>query len=357
MEQVERLFRRQQDQGAFPGGQLVVMQHGRVVHEVSVGLARREEGDVPAVAVTPKTRFQVMSASKPFVAWAVAQLEGEGALSVDAPVARYFPEFAAEGKGEVTVLEVLTHRSGVLLHELSPQPERWPDPAWVVSAMAGAKPTFRRGTLAYSPYAFGWILAEVVRRVSGEDLQTFLLRRLPEPVRGVRFLDPAQQHTMAKSYWLAHVSGPVLAGVDVARDFEHVNQDIVTVTATVPGAGLLANAHELAAFYDHLLAERRAEPDGLTSRYTSLATSGIERQFRVPMRLGRGFNLGALWPHAYGWWNTAPCFGHAGGFGVLAWADPRDGAAIAIVTNGHRGMGDLARRFAPLGSAIRRALR
>lgn len=154
---------------------------------------------------------------------------------------------------------------------------------------------------------------EVVQRVSGSDLQTFLLNRLPDVVRGVRFLDPSQQHTMAKSYWLAS-SGPVLAGVDIAQDFEHVNQNVVTVTATVPGAG------------------------------------------RVPMRLGLGFNLGALWPHAYGWWNTGPCFGHAGGFGVVAYADPRTDVAVAIVTNRHRGMSDLARRFAPLGSAIRAAL-
>ncbi len=212
-----------------------------------------------------------------------------------------------------------------------------------------------RGTLAYAPYAFGWILAEVVRRVSGLDLRTFLEGRLPQAVRGVRFLDPGQRQTMAKSDWLAS-AGPTLAGVDVSKDFEHVNQDVVTVTATVPGAGLLANARELAAFYDHLLAERRAEPQGLVARCTSLATFGIERQFRVPMRLGRGFNLGALWRHADEWWKTGPCFGHAGGFGVLAWADPRDDAAIAIVTNGHRGMSDLARRFAPPGRAIRRAL-
>jgi len=196
---------------------------------------------------------------------------------------------------------------------------------------------------------------EVVQRVSGSDLQTFLLNRLPDVVRGVRFLDPSQQHTMAKSYWLAS-SGPVLAGVDIAQDFEHVNQNVVTVTATVPGDGLLASARELAAFYAQLLSERRANPGGLIERYTSFVTSGIEKQMRVPMRLGLGFNLGALWPHAYGWWNTGPCFGHAGGFGVVAYADPRTDVAVAIVTNGHRGMGDLARRFAPLGSAIRAAL-
>ena len=354
---VEKLFTEQQARGAFPGGQLVVMRAGKVLCDVAVGVARGLRGEEPLVGVGPETRFQVMSASKPFVALAVALLEDAGRVDVEAPVARYFPEFAQHDKAAITLLDVLTHRSGLLFEDLVSQPELWPNWDAVVRAMAEARPRFPRGTLAYSPLGFGWILAEVVQRISGQSLQSFLLERLPKALGGIRFLDATQSSSVAYSYWL----GPerlVLAGHDIAGDFEQLNNGFACVEACVPGAGLLASARELAAFYDALVA---AEPGIVSARtlqnYITKQAFGFERQLKVPLTLGRGFGLGSLGPHAYGWWNTGPCFGHAGGFGVVAFADPRTRTAAAIVTNGHRGVGDMIRRFAPLGSKIRKAVK
>ena len=354
---VTTLFQEQCAQGAFPGGQLIAMRDGALLCQVACGKARGYRGESTEVPVTHATRFQVMSASKPFVALAIALLEDAGVVDVMAPVARYIPEFADHGKAHITVLDVLLHRSGILLERALPDPAEWADWNNVVRAMAKAEPSFRRGTLAYSPAGFGWILAEVTRRVAGEPLQEFLLQRLPRDLAGVRFFDPSQQATVAHSYWL----GPtrfVLAGHDIAADFEVVNNELTSVTACVPGAGLMANARELAGFYDLLVAGGRGLLRAETlARYVTKQTFGFERQLHVPLTLGRGFGLGSLGPHAFGWWNTAPCFGHAGGFGVVAFADPRTRVAVAIVTNGHRGVADMVRRFAPLGSAIRKAAR
>ncbi len=355
--EVERLFRAQQASGAFPGGQLVVRRGGRVLCDVAAGRAREARDGQGEVAVTTDTRFQVMSASKPLVGFAVAMLEDAGQIDVTQPVARYFPEFGRDGKGDVTVLDVLTHRSGLVFEELGNHPEWWPDWDRVVRALAEARARHARGTLAYSPAGFGWLLAEVVRRVAGVTLQEFLTARLPSELAGVRFLDPSQRDTVAWSHWL----GPpkfMLAGHDLAADFEKVNNGVIAVTACVPGAGMFASAREIAAFYDLVVSGGGGlvRPTTL-ERYVSAQTSGLERELKVPLRLGRGFALGSLGPHTYGWWNTRPCYGHAGGFGVLGFADPRTRVAVGITTNGHRGVGDLIRRFAPLGSAIRRAAR
>ena len=67
--------------------------------------------------------------------------------------------------------------------------------------------------------------------------------------------------------------------------------------------------------------------------------------------LGRGFSTGWFWPGPYGWWRT----GHPGNFSTLAWADPRTGCAIALVTNGNRRPASLVTRGAPLGTAVRAA--
>jgi len=355
MKQVEALFSRQQAEGRFPGGQLVVMRDDEVLCDVSVGLSRGYRQEEPPVPVTATTRFQVMSASKPFVALAIALLDDAGRIELNAPVARYFPEFANRGKEQITIDDVLSHRSGVVLEELNDHPEWWSDWAMVVRKMADAKPRYPRGTLAYSPAGFGWILAEVVQRITHESFQNFLLERLPTSLSGVRFIDPAQHDTAAHSYWL----GParfMLAGHDLASDFERINNDLSTFTACVPGAGLLANARELAAFYSLLVAGGgNVLSRGTLAKYIEKQSFGCERQLKIPLSLGRGFGLGSFGPHAFGWWNTQRCFGHAGGFGVVAYGDPKTRIGVGIVTNGHRGVGDLVRRFAPLGSAIRKA--
>jgi len=356
-DRVAARFVRQQEHGAFPGGQLVVMRDGQKLCDVAVGTARGYRGECEGVLVTPATRFQIMSASKPFVAFAIALLEDRGLIDPAAPVARYFPEFARHGKEAITVLDVLTHRSGLLLGELADAHELWPRWPAVMQAVAEARPELPRGRLAYSPAGFGWILAEIVHRVSGLSLQDYLLAALPPALAGIRFLDPSQAESVATSYWL----GPdslMLAGHNVAADFEEINNGLTCIEACVPGAGLLATAAELATFYDLLVSGGGGIISSATlQKYVTKQTAGFERQLKVPLTLGRGFGLGSLGPHAYGWWNTRPCFGHAGGFGVVAFADPRTRVAAAIVTNGHRGVMDMVKRFAPLGSSIRSAVR
>jgi CubicO group peptidase (beta-lactamase class C family) len=63
--------------------------------------------------------------------------------------------------------------------------------------------------------------------------------------------------------------------------------------------------------------------------------------------LGRGFSLGWALPHPYGWWGSGRCFGHPGGFSMLAFADPDADVSVAILTTASGGVSDLVRRFAP----------
>jgi CubicO group peptidase (beta-lactamase class C family) len=70
---------------------------------------------------------------------------------------------------------------------------------------------------------------------------------------------------------------------------------------------------------------------------------------------GRGFGIGWFWPHPYGWWQTGSCYGHAGNFSTLGWADPTTGCATATATNGNRAPAKLVTRCAPIGSAVRAA--
>jgi CubicO group peptidase (beta-lactamase class C family) len=364
LREAEALFRRQQERGAFPGGQLVVRRQGHELLNVSIGIARGlRPGEGEPIPVSDTTPFQVMSASKPIVAFAVAVLEDRGLLDVEHPVSHYVPQFGREGKGDITVLDVLTHRSGVLVPRLWNSPETWVDWDRVQEEIWNTRPRYRRGTLVYHPWEFGWILGEVVRRVAGRPLSEFLDDVLPWELRPLRLrVDHDAAMLVARTYWL----GPRryrLAGEDVASGFEEKNNALSTLTSLVPGASMTTTASALAKFYEMILAggtmpdgTRLIRPETL-ERYLRPSVAGFDRVLRSYLVLGRGFQLGWLGPHPYGWWNTRHCVGHGGGFCVMAFGDRRTGAAIAIVTNGNRSLMDVLWRFAPVSSAIRKPLR
>lgn len=342
----------QHARGAFPGGQLVVRRGGTVVLDEAVGLASGLRAGEPRVEVTPATRFGVFSASKPFVAIAVAMLEERGLIDVDAPLARHVDGWPADR----TVLDVLTHRAGILLPELVADERRWGDRDGLVRAIAETPPRYPRGTLAYAPYEYGWILGEVVARVAGEPLPALLRRELLDPAGIDAAFTTTALDGLARSYWTGgrhHV-----AGVELSARWEQVHNDPATLATVVPGAGLIATAGALARFYELLLDGGRGliRPETI-ARYTARHAAAYDRSNRVVLRVGRGFLLGAPWPTVYGWTRTSGCYGHAGAFCAAAWADPDTGAAVAYVTNGNRGPVDLLRRSAAIAGRVRRALR
>jgi CubicO group peptidase (beta-lactamase class C family) len=157
-------FRALQRRGRFPGGQLVAHHQGALVLDEVAG-----DGWTPAdaagrasTAVTPDTPFCVWSASKPLVAMTVAVLEERGLLDVHAPIAELLPGFGVRGKERITTLDVLTHRSGLVVPELGQHWWEWDDWQKGLDRLFAATPRYPRGTLVYHPYEFGWLLAAVV---------------------------------------------------------------------------------------------------------------------------------------------------------------------------------------------------
>jgi CubicO group peptidase (beta-lactamase class C family) len=335
---------------------MVVRAGGEVLLDLAIGVSRTDE----AVSVTSATPFQVMSASKPVVSFAVAVLEDRGLLDVSRPVAQYVPEFGQAGKGEVTVLDVLTHRAGVLVSALWDSPHLWPDWQGVQEEIWRTVPRYPRGTLAYHPREFGWILAEVVRRVSGQTLPEFVAEVIPDFGTSLRFkVDPDQVTQVAHTYWQGSAEYR-FGGEDLATRFDEVNNAPETLTSLVPGASMLTTATALALFYEMIVrggvaasGERLIRTNTLDA-YLRRAAAGRDRTSGNFIVVGRGFMRGWRGPHTYGWWGTQECVGHPGGFNTVAFCDLGTKLAVAIVTNGNRGFGDLLRRFAPLGSAVRR---
>lgn len=360
---VER-FERQQTTGSFPGGQLVLRRYGKPVLNEAIGIARgfrRGESAAP-VPAEPQTPFPVLSAGKPLAATVIAMLEDRGMLDVNAPIAEVFPEFARHGKDQITTLDVLTHRSGILMPDFVQRMHLWGNREAVQKALIETVPTYPRGTLAYHPHEYGWILSEIVLRVDGRSLPDFFAEEIAVTLQlpALRFgLAGRDIGAVAFSYWLGK-ERVMVAGVNVAEDFEGQNSEPF-LNARNPATSLVSDAASLAGFYDFLVSGGKTPAgqqliSGKTLRhYTSRHALSWDRSLNTLMAIGRGFVVGTRFPSSFGWWNTQQCFGHAGGFSCLAFGDYGTGISAAIVTNGNRSMNDFLLRFLPLTDGLRAA--
>lgn len=357
-------FQKQQENGSFPGGQLAVRRKGKPVLNLAIGVARgyRSGEDNSPLPVSPQTPFPVLSAGKPLAAIAIAMLEERGALDVEAPIAEIFPEFGRQGKERITTLDVLTHRSGLLMPDFVQRMDLWGDRAAVQKALIEAIPSYPRGTLAYAPYEYGWILSEIVWRVDGRSLADFFAEEIAHPLKlpALRFgLAGRDIDSLAFTYWLGK-DKVVVGGVNVAESFEEQNTKQFFDSQN-PATTMVCDGASLAAFYDFLIGGGQTASGGrlLSERtirsYTSRQLLAWDRSLKTLVAIGRGFAVGRLFPSSFGWWKTGQCFGHAGGFSCLTFGDHGLGLSVAIITNGNRSLGDFARRFIPLAHGLRQA--
>ncbi len=362
--EVVKRFRRQQQKGSFPGGQLALRRYGKVVLDEAIGHGRgfRPREAYPPLAVQPGMPFPVLSAGKPLAALAIALLEERGLLDVEAPISHIFPAFGRHGKEHITTLDVLTHRSGLLMPDFVGKPHLWGSREAIQTALIETVPTYPRGTLAYHPYEYGWILAEIVQRIDGREFTDFFAEEIASPLKlpALHFgLGGRDINTVAYSYWLGK-DKVIVAGVNVAERFEDQNSE-QHFSAGNPATAMVCDAASLAAFYDWMLHGQKSPAGRLDIKestlreYTSRQVMAWDRTIRTFLALGRGFMVGSRLPSTFGWWNTGGCFGHGGGYSSLAFGDYRTGIAAAIVTNGNRGLFDFMKRFLPLVGGLRKA--
>ncbi len=150
---------------ALAGGEVGIgataYRRGRLVAEAWGGVADRDTGR----SVQRDTLFVGFAHAKVLTAVALHIQADRGLVDLQAPVAHYWPEFAAHGKEEITVTQVLAHEAGLPQMPAGVTPARQCDWDWMVEALAAERPLYRPGTeSAYMIINQGWILGEVVRR-------------------------------------------------------------------------------------------------------------------------------------------------------------------------------------------------
>ncbi len=328
---IQKVFSEMITQGLHPGAQLVALYRGQVVVDLAGGLGDLRRGR----PVTPDMPFLVFSVTKAFTGVCIHKLVEQGQLELDTPIARFWPEFGCKGKEKATIRHALLHQAGIPLRGLLTQIRLWPDWDLVTKNVAGLPAEYPPGTkTAYHMVNYGFILGEVVRRVTGKPIDLYLKETFVDPLGlqdTVMRLLPAWQDRIAGLY-----SGHFQQHIPVYL----FNRPRIR-TALMPAATLHTTARDLAVFYQMLAnggqygGKQYLLPETI-ARATALSYEGMDASMRVPMRWAMGFHLGGKLLEdgpSFGDASTVRTFGHAGQGSCIGWADPDRGLVMAFTCN------------------------
>ena len=317
------------------------------------------------------------STTKGVVATVVHRLVDRSEIAYDDPVARYWPEFAAAGKGGITIRQLLTHQAG--LHDvraLVSDPATLLDWDEMVSRLAAAAPRWEPGRRpGYHALTYGWLVGEVIRRVTGLTVDAAVQKEIAEPLGldGLRIGLPPSVRTRAAELMMSSRSVDRLERLarrletrDRYRPFVDalMVEGFLDLTLTerihdgeVPAANGVFTARSLARMHAAIATPEAFDEPRLLSAETTAQATEIQIRARdavigFDMRWRLGYHMAAT---------TAGVlprgFGHFGFGGSGAWGDPDRGLAVAFVVNAVAGtpFGDL--RFLRLGGAAVRSVR
>ncbi|MDQ8702751.1 serine hydrolase domain-containing protein [Streptomyces sp. LHD-70] len=330
----------------FVGGRKVVELWGGVADERS-GRPWQQDTVVP-----------VFSCAKGLVAVSVHLLAQQGLLDPDAPVARYWPEFARNGKESVTCRMVLGHRAGVPALDASLSFDEIA--AWtpVVQAIEEQKPLWEPGSAyEYHGQVLGFLLGEVVRRITGYTPGAHFRRTVAEPL-GLRAWIGASEAELAGRARLVEAEGrPAMPGPEhlltrivtmngalafPGLDQPHGWNDPALLAMELPGSGALASASGLAGLYAAAATGIDGAPRLLSE---STVTDAVREVSSGPSWLG--LDMGVRW--GSGFLLDSPSFrpllgarsfGNDGAGGQFAFGDDEFGVGFAYVANRMVGHGD-----------------
>ncbi|MFE7958326.1 serine hydrolase domain-containing protein [Streptomyces sp. NPDC057413] len=317
-------------------GQLCAYVHGRRVVDLWTG----GESD---------SLYGVFSSTKGAAHLVAALLVQDGTLELDRKVTYYWPEFGAEGKGGVTLRDLLAHRAGVIGIDAGFSAEELADDRVIAERLADQKPYWRPGTaFGYHAVVIGALVGEVVRRATGHTLQEVYEERVRAPYgldfylglpeaeerrfRSVQPMVPTPEqqaeldarqtgpHTLASIAFNTHV--PDTGGLQ-----DHANSRLVRAKGPA-SAGGVASARGLATMYAAAISELDDRPPLLKpdtiAEVGQIHSVGYDLVARTHKAFGLGFQATADVAYPF---LGAGTFGHSGAGGSQAFADARSGLA------------------------------
>ena len=305
-------------QGTIPGGVVLIGHNGAVVYRKAYGMRSLEPG---REAMTVDTIFDLASLTKCIAtATSVMKLVQEGKVRLNKPVANYLPEFAKNGKSDITVRELLTHFTG-LTEDLDLKTE-WKGRDVAYQMVMDQKPAFPPGSrFLYSDINFE-TLGFLVEKVSGMRLNEYAAKNVftPLEMKETRFLPPAE--------WL-----PRIAPTEYDEGHHMLRGTVHDPTARRMGgvaghAGLFSTADDLAKFAQDMLTGFHV----LTPLTVKKMTTPQQPPTSSALR-GLGWDIHSPYSSPRGEIFPVGSFGHTGFTGTSIWIDPVSESFVILLTN------------------------
>lgn len=311
------------------------------------------------------TLICTMSVAKAFAVTCLHMLVDRGLVQLDSPVSRYWPEFARGGKADLPVRFLVDHRAGLPVVERSIDEVTIYDSQGMAAALAAQTPLWTPGSRAgYHVLTLGYLVGELVRRVTRDTIGSFLRREVCGPL-GLDFFVGLTPDEIARCADYV----PTLKGT--LFDREMIQADSLSARAwaqmpngedfnspswrkaEIPGANGHGTARSIARFYAGLVC---GEIDGVRLLSSSAFNAAIEEQWaETELVLGRPYrmSLGYLLNNDFIRMGPNPrTFGHHGVGGSIGFGDPDAYLGFAYATNKMHARLDNGPRAAALIEAV-----
>src|SRR5262245_20131958 len=331
---LEQLIGQHIDAGRYPGAQIAVARHGKLGLFKNFGSVRLEPASAPA---RDDTLWLLYSNTKVITACAVWILAEHGALRLSDRVAEHLPGFEAHGKGEITIVQLLSHQGGFPSADV-PR-DAWEDHELLRRTVCGFTLEWTPGSrVVYHGRAAHWVAAAMIEAVAGKDYRAFIRGRVIEALGlddelfvGV----PEVEH--ARCVDMHEPSGPTDRLMKRAEE----NNPAFRLAGT-PGGGGYATARAMVAFYQMMLGEgvlagrRLLSPRMIAYVTRNVTGDRVDEYMGMPMHRGLGPHVRGVTENIRGLGAIASprTFGHGGVGSSYCWADPDSGVSFAYLTNG-----------------------
>ncbi|MCB1128130.1 MAG: beta-lactamase family protein, partial [Verrucomicrobiae bacterium] len=308
-------------EGKCPGG-VLWLEHDGAVYSKAYG----ERAKVPeSEPMSLDTIFDLASLTKVVACTpAVMLLVEQGKIGLDDPVARYIPEFAANGKDAITIRQLLTHTSG-LRPDVSLNPD-WSGTEAMLKLACAEQLRAQPGERFIYSDTGPIVLGEVVRRISGESLDVFVKQRVYEPLgmRHTCYNPPAE--------WRGRIAPTSVENGTVIRGIVH-DPRARRMEGVAGHAGLFSTAEDLARYARMML--NLGELDGVRifrPETIQLMTS-VQTPPNVPHRRGLGWDIDSPYAGERGDIFPLGGYGHTGWTGTSIWIDPFSRTFLLFLSN------------------------
>ena len=252
------------------------------------------------------TIVNVYSTTKTMTALTALLIADRGDLDFDAPVAKYWPEFAQNGKAEVTVAQLMSHSSGLSGWEEPITREDLYDWDKATSLLAAQAPWWEPGTqVGYHAITQGYLVGEVVRRITGKSLGTVFREEIAEPLDADFHIGLAAEHDRRVADLIPPKAGAAQAAANNIQRKTFTNPPINPFDtrsrewrgAEIPAAGGTGNARSVAEI--HALLANGGIAKGKRILSEAGCRKALEQQIEgndlvlmgLPLKFGLGFGL------------------------------------------------------------------